>query len=143
MDRFTPQENERFKSFCEPAGQCTVWRGHLDKDGYGIFFFRRLNRKAHRVSYYANVGDIPAGMVVDHVCNVRNCVEPSHLRILTPRENSLDSRSPAAINARKTHCRYGHSFDKVYGGQRYCSVCERSKSRKLAAKWRREDKVMC
>lgn len=143
MERFTRQEMERFEKFCTPSGKCKVWMGYLDKDGYGSFFFRRFNRRAHRVAYYMHVGDVPKGMVVDHACGVRNCVQPSHLRLLTPKENSLDSRSPAAINARKTHCSMGHPFDKVYGGQRCCSVCNTAKKLRLLKKWKAEDKVMC
>lgn len=68
-------------------------------------------------------------------------------QVATIRENTLrDSAAVSAINARKTHCKNGHPFDRVYGSgkgrtQRYCSVCEAAKSRRLHAKWRAEDKL--
>lgn len=80
------------------------------------------------------------GMVVDHHCGIRACVNPSHLRLQTPRQNSLEnSRSAAAVNARKTHCAHGHPLDRKYGKQRYCSICQAAKTRRLRAKWRAED----
>ncbi|WP_189389045.1 HNH endonuclease signature motif containing protein [Streptomyces sp. SDr-06] len=127
---------------------CLVWTGPLDKDGYGFFYLRRKNRRAHRVAWYDMHGEIPEGMVINHVCRNRACVNAQHLQVVTIRENVLkDSAAVSAINARKTHCKRGHPFDRVYrksgdrGHQRYCSICEAAKSRRLQAKWRAEDKL--
>jgi hypothetical protein len=137
-------ERTRFSSKYKRAGDCWLWTGPLDRDGYGYFYFRRRSRRAHRVSWFLHRGPIPTGMVVNHACKNRNCVNPQHLELLTTRENSLqDSVSPAALNARKTRCPQGHEYDRVYGGQRYCSVCEAAKSRRLRAKWRAQDDVAC
>jgi hypothetical protein len=141
--RYNESEIKRFNNRWVKSGDCYLWQGYLDKDGYGTFFFRKLNRRAHRVSYYMFVGDIPDGMVIDHICAKRNCVNPAHLRVLTPRENSLDSRGIGAQNARKTHCKYGHPFDRKYGKQRYCSICSNEKSKRLQAKWRSENTIKC
>ena len=143
MNRYTPEELSRFNSKWIKEGECHIWQAYTDKDRYGTFFFRKLGRKAHRVFYFMHIGDIPEGKVVDHVCGNPSCVNPAHLRTITIRENCLDSRSPAAINARKTHCKNGHSFDKVYGKQRYCSICENAKSKRLQRKWRKENDVLC
>jgi hypothetical protein len=109
-----------------------------------MFFLRRKNRRAHRVAWYDAHGEIPSGMVVNHICKTRNCVNAQHLQIVTPRENTLrDSVAAPAVNARKTHCPRGHEYDRTYKGrrgmQRYCSICESAKKRRLAAKWRAED----
>lgn len=137
----TPQEAERFRSkYTEQPSGCWTWNGPLDKDGYGTFFLRRRSRKAHRVGWFSTRGEIPKGLVIDHLCGIRCCVNPSHLRLQTPRQNSLEnSRSPAAVNAQKTHCKRGHAFDRFYSGQRCCSQCEAAKARRLNAKWRAED----
>lgn len=82
-------------------------------------------------------------MVVDHICGNRNCVKPDHLRLLTPKENALDGRGLGAINARKTHCKNGHPFDRKYGKQRYCSICQAAKTKRLRKKWAEEDDIAC
>lgn len=140
MQRMTESELERWNTKWEQSGDCHLWTSPLDKDGYGSFYFRRKNRRAHRVGWYIVHGDIPPGLVVNHKCGNRNCVNAQHLELLTARQNALqDSRSVAAINARKTHCPNGHAYDREYGGQRYCSVCESDKKRRLRRKWANED----
>jgi hypothetical protein len=37
--------------------------------------------------YEALTGSIPADLQLDHLCRVRNCVNPAHLEPVTPREN--------------------------------------------------------
>lgn len=136
----TTAEHERFMGRTKKHLGCWLWQGPLDKDGYGSFYLRRKARRAHRVGWYMLHGEIPDGMVINHVCGHRNCVNPQHLTLMTVRENALkDSYSIGAVNARKTHCPQGHTYDKVYSGGRYCSTCEAAKSRRLQAKWRAED----
>ena len=143
---FTPVEAARFRTKYEvQRNGCWLWTGPLDKDGYGTFYLRRKGRRAHRVAWFSLHGEIPAGMWIDHSCGRRHCVNPSHLRLVTPRQSSLEnSRSNGAVNARKTHCPKGHPYDRQYtsqryGTQRYCSICEREKKRQLRARWRAED----
>lgn len=143
MERHTPEEIKRFNSRWVAEKGCHLWQGYLDKDGYGTFYFRRKGRRAHRVSYYFTIGDIPKDMVIDHICGNRNCVKADHLRLLTPRQNALDGRGLGAINAKKTHCKYGHPFDRVYGKQRYCSICSKAKKKRLVKKWAAEDTIAC
>jgi hypothetical protein len=139
-----PDEVDRFASKYLVVGDCWLWQSPLDKDGYGSFYFRRRSRRAHRVAWFLHRGPIPSGLVVNHVCKNRHCVNPQHLELLTARENALqDSLSPASLNVRKTHCKQGHEFDRVYGGQRYCSVCDAEKARRLRARWRAEDDIAC
>lgn len=139
------KEQKRFESFYKIIGECFEWQGYLDKDGYGTFFFRKKNRKAHRVSYFLKCGDIPKEMVIDHICKNRRCVNPEHLRLVTKRENTLNnSLSLGAINKVKTHCKLGHPLDKKYGKQRYCSICENEKAKRQYRKWKEvANSVLC
>lgn len=144
MNEISSKEAARFASKHRLVGDCYVWQGPLDRDGYGTFHFRRKGRRAHRVAWFMTRGPIPEGMVINHICKNRACVNVQHLQMVTARENSLqDSVSPAAVNARKTHCKNGHPLDRKYGKQRYCSVCEREKSRRLRARWAAEDATAC
>lgn len=142
MDKFTVSEQNRFNSKWRKSGQCWLWLDALDRDGYGTFFFRRLNRRAHRVAWFMRNGDLKEGLVINHTCRNRHCVNPQHLQAISVTENVMrDSTSAPYLNSQKTHCPKGHAYDRKYGKQRYCSTCESEKRKRLRAKWAKEDKL--
>lgn len=64
-------------------GGCWIWTGGTTAHGYGRF----CNKSPHRLSYEWANGPIPDGMEIDHVCHVRLCVNPDHLRVATSKQN--------------------------------------------------------
>lgn len=134
MTKTTPAIN-RFMAFVvpEPNSGCWLWTGALFKGKqYGMFCVSRFRRtvQAHRWSYEYHHGPITAGMVIDHKCRVKGCVNPAHLRAVTPRVNVLENNdSVCTLNAAKTHCKRGHPFDrgntKLTRDGRDCKACRR------------------
>jgi len=89
-----------------------LWKGaDRNRDGYGAFEVNGVSTQPHIVVFRLMGVEIPKGMVVDHVCRVRKCCNPVHLRIVPPRVNAIENNlSPFAINARAPACKYGHPF---------------------------------
>lgn len=119
---------------------CWIWMRHISgSTGYAQARVRLIGTRweldnVHRYSYELLHGPIPDGMHVDHICKVRCCVNPSHLRLLTPRQNVLVGVGPSALNSAKTHCPKGHEYNerntymsKV--GKRHCRPCAAEKER--------------
>lgn len=114
---------------------CWIWQMARNNGGYGIARVPGTRKKtcAHRVVYEQIIGPIPEGLELDHLCRVRECVNPAHLEPVTPRVNSRRSSSPSGIHARKTHCPAGHPYDETNtyyrpGGQRVCRACGRTRA---------------
>lgn len=129
---------QRFWERVQKTDTCWLWTGALHSAGYGVV---RINcskanpdgelEYAHRFSYELTRGKIPRDLCIDHLCRVKNCVNPDHLEPVTQQVNNLRGTSPAARNAAKTHCKNGHEFvgENLYERPdktgRQCFVCKR------------------
>ncbi len=69
------------------ADGCWDWCGWVAPNGYGQVRLMKKLYYAHRLSYLAFVGEIPAGLDLDHLCRNRRCVNPYHLEPVTRKEN--------------------------------------------------------
>lgn len=108
---------------------CWLYVGYCNSDGYGVYSpHSKVNVLAHRYV----LGEIPEGMEVDHLCRVRNCVNPEHLEIVTHEENM--HRAPFVIEQmNRTHCPQNHEYTventKYYNGKRVCHTCRLERNR--------------
>lgn len=66
-------------SMPEPNSGCWLWMGTLNKAGYGKIGIGDVLMLAHRASFIAFNGPIPAGLGVCHTCHTPSCVRPDHL----------------------------------------------------------------
>lgn len=96
---------------------CWLWHGSLNS-GHGELWVgpdaSPPKDLAHRISLRLHGVYVPPGkdvLCVDHKCRNRRCVNPAHLRLVTPRVNGTENNdSPMAKNARKTRCKHGHDL---------------------------------
>lgn len=134
-------EIERFMRLVmpEPNSGCWIWLGRIVHGGYGRY--ARAER-AHLASLRLHGIIVPDGLVVDHKCRVRLCVNPDHLEPVTHLENMLRGNTIIRRAIEATHCIRGHPFsgDNLYlhKGVRRCRTCTREAYRRRTEKRRQE-----
>lgn len=127
-----------------PTG-CWIWAAAINEFGYGVAFPKAEGRTrlAHRVTYQMLNGTIPEGLQIDHLCRIRNCVNPSHMELVTPRENTLRGAVACGpLRERKKFCSKGHPrLHFNYGGRETfsCKECPRENYRRYY--WRRKERL--
>ena len=122
-----PQRIEKKINF---TATCWHWTAAKSPAGYGVGYLNGRTGQAHRIVWSIFNGPIPAGMQLDHLCYVRDCVNPAHLEVVTPEENRRRIKNRTSGNAKKTHCPQGHPYtnDNLYqrpDGGRGCVACRR------------------
>lgn len=122
---------ERFKTKIMVASDgCHLWMGYRHLKGYGGTHVGGKAVYAHRLAWQIANGPIPEGMVIDHICRVRCCVNPRHLRLVTNRQNVTEnSLSVVAENTRKTRCpKCNGEYRRRGDGTRRCLACHNATS---------------
>lgn len=97
---------ERFWPKVEKTEGCWNWTGATNgKVGYGRIGAGTKPYSwllAHRASYEMSNGPIPEGLVIDHICHNRKCVNPDHLRAITQKQNMANRKGPN-VGSRSGH----------------------------------------
>lgn len=139
-----PTPRERFESKIHKTADCWEWGGTILNNGYGRFMVKKKTVLVHRYSYELYVGEVPEGLVIDHLCRNRRCVNPDHLEPVTNEENLFRGLGYRIMNGMDDSCIRGHKYteENTYwppnGGAMRCRMCarqhDRNRNRKRASK---------
>jgi hypothetical protein len=137
----TPDQRFDVKWVLDHETGCHEWTASKDRYGYGRFGFNGKQPSAHRWAYERVNGTIPEGLVIDHLCRNRGCVNPDHLEAVEQVENMRRARGYgkpkplgpslphiSVIRKNLTHCIWGHEFTpentrRNRNGTRRCVAC--------------------
>lgn len=113
--------------------KCWIWTGGycgtMGRGGYGNFTEFGKKILCHRWFFEQFIKKLEPNQHIHHLCEQTRCCNPWHLQPLSPGEHNLIGNGSPAINARKTHCKYGHplSGDNLViekpQMRRQCRIC--------------------
>lgn len=117
----------------EPNTGCWLWFGCTNDKGYARIYKPKYGEsRAHRLFFKVLKSPIPKGLVIDHLCRTRACVNPDHLEAVTSRVNTLRGNTLAAQQAARETCPNGHPYDVVERttGKRRCRQCRNDQAKR-------------
>lgn len=141
-------DEKRFWSFVNKTEKCWEWIGYKDIRGYGQVSFKGQIVTAHRMAWQLLVGKLPdykkTKMTIDHLCKNTSCVNPSHMEIVSSRENTFRSNNICMQNKAKKYCVNGHKLSgrnlattkasSKRGISRVCKECAAIRNKKYHKK---------
>jgi hypothetical protein len=95
------------RSTLDPDTGCRRWTGsHSSQGSYGTIWRNGTCEYVHRAAYEAFHGALPDGSLdhesdsieVHHSCGTRDCVEVSHLELLTRHRHSCEHQAMRQLN---------------------------------------------
>lgn len=106
---FIAMLKERVLSNTLKQGQCQIWSGLVDKNGYGYIRVtihgKRLKLQCHRLVYFiGHSHPLSKSVHVSHLCHTKRCVELSHL-----------SYEPQAVNNNRKSCKLDNECSGHHG----------------------------
>ncbi|WRS30617.1 tyrosine-type recombinase/integrase [Actinomycetaceae bacterium MB13-C1-2] len=165
----TPLPQRLMSSVQLTEGGCWEWQKVKNQTGYGQLWVgsrsdgTRKLRLAHVVAYETFRGAIPDGLVLDHLCENKACINPTHLEPVTSAQNfqrSREQRAPLpgvptpqmkpsrrAVEPKKNHrLPYGEgSFykrkDGMWVGTLEAGTNEKNKRRRIVVTSKDEDEA--
>lgn len=81
-------------------GDCLIWQGCKDKDGYGRVRIEGKNRTTGQAAFYLKTGAFPEGEAC-HTCDNPSCVEPSHVYDASHAHNMGDMAQKGRTGVRR------------------------------------------
>lgn len=80
----------------DPETDCYNFTRGLDHSGRGRLWYEGRQHQAHKIGYELTFGPVPAGLVLDHLCENPACWNPWHLEPVTQRVNLARSATSVA-----------------------------------------------
>lgn len=122
-----------------PTG-CWEWTQRTFRGYSQVRFYvngKSHGSSGHRVLWLLTKGPITDGLVLDHLCRNRACINSDHLEPVTNIENIRRGISPIVHQKPKTHCIRGHDYspdNTIHrsDGAQQCRKCTRLRLHKYS-----------
>lgn len=116
--------------------ECDIWSGAKSGNGYGYKRDGKNLLRAHIYAYTKQVGPVPDGLELDHLCNEPLCVNVEHLEPVSHKINT-QRRSERMWEKRAGKCKHGHSADNIFlnaNNKKSCRECIRQANNRSRSK---------
>lgn len=95
---------------------CWLWTAAKDIHGYGVFRYKAKIHRAHRISWMIFRDEpLVKELQLDHLCHCRQCVNPAHLRQVTPAENTANISEAGKEAQRERGRKAGREYGRENG----------------------------